>query len=319
MWAPFDPLVVLTLLQVGTLTSFLIGLSSPEVLVLPIVLAAVLIVLFVLNELYRASPPVIPVSILRSRGALLSCISQLGFMTARWGILFYSPIYTLAVRGWSPATAGTILIPTNAGFAIGGLLVGWLHIRRAGSFYTSVLVCFLLFPITVFVLSRITTPDSSAALVMGVVFVNGFVVGAALNYCLAHMLHLTRPAEHFIATSLLATFRGFSGSFGSGISGGIFARLLQDSLEEGFARKGITDAGDLVKRLLGSPALVRQLEGDRRDVAVKGYGDAISGLFLAGCGLAMVAILVQAGTGWKGPDKTHGDDAEEQADHDAEA
>jgi hypothetical protein len=115
---------------------------------------------------------------------------------------------------------------------------------------------------------------------------------------------------HYISTSLLATFRGFSGSFGSGISGGIFTRMLQESLEEGFARHNISDDA-LVERLLGSPALVYRLEGDRREVAVQGYSDAIRGLFLAGCGLALVAIFVQAGTGWKGPSDGAADEEDE--------
>jgi hypothetical protein len=57
-------------------------------------------------------------------------------MISRWAVLFYTPIYALAVRGWPPASAGLILIPTNAGFGLGGLLVGWAHIRKADSYYT---------------------------------------------------------------------------------------------------------------------------------------------------------------------------------------
>jgi hypothetical protein len=56
-------------------------------------------------------------------------------MMARWSILFFTPVYAMAVRGWSPASAGLFLIPTNAGFGLGGLLVGWLHIRQTGSYY----------------------------------------------------------------------------------------------------------------------------------------------------------------------------------------
>lgn len=56
-------------------------------------------------------------------------------MMARWAILFYLPVYGIAVRGWSPAEGGVIMIPTNAGFALGGLLVGWIHIRKATSYY----------------------------------------------------------------------------------------------------------------------------------------------------------------------------------------
>lgn len=88
----------------------------------------------------EASPntaePIILFNVLRSRGVLLTCIAGMGLMMARWAILFYTPVYAIAVRSWSPASAGLILVPTNAGFGLGGLLVGWVHIRKARSYYT---------------------------------------------------------------------------------------------------------------------------------------------------------------------------------------
>ena len=124
-----------------------------------------------------------------------------------------------------------------------------------------------------------------------------------MNYTLAHLLHLTRPSEHFIATSLLATFRGFAGSFGSAIGGGVFSRVLSSSLEAGFKERGLTGKKELIRKLLGSPALVSSLNGYDRIVAVNGYVTALKSLFLAGCILSTIMIAVQAGTGWKGPDE----------------
>ena len=218
---------------------------------------------------------------------------------ARWSILFYTPVYALAVRTWSPATAGSILIPTNAGFAVGGLLAGLLHIRRAGSFYLACLVVFAMNPLTLLLLGYLSTPDTPVTLYLLSTFLNGLVTGAALNYTLAHLLHLTPPSTHFIATSVLSTFRGFAGSFGSAVGGGIFTRILRANLEQGFAEKGLKDRGELVRKLLGSPALVAGLSGGEREVAISGYVDAIRGLFWAGADLAVVVIAVQAGTGWK--------------------
>jgi hypothetical protein len=135
---------------------------------------------------------------------------------------------------------------------------------------------------------------------MVVVFVNGFCTGAALNYTLAHMLHLTPPSTHYVCTALLTTFRGFAGSFGSAIGGGLFTRTLKHSLEKGFSRNGgLAGREELVRKLLGSPITVQQLNGIERLIAVKGYVGALSTLFLAGIGLALVMGLVQAGTGWK--------------------
>lgn len=122
-------------LQIAALVSFLLGLSFPKVLWQPIALSFVLLIVFIVTETYVASEPIIPVTVLKSRGTLLSCLAELGTMSARWMVLFYSPVYAIAVRGWSPASAGSVLIPTNLGFAVGGLLVGWLHVKRAGSFW----------------------------------------------------------------------------------------------------------------------------------------------------------------------------------------
>ncbi|TVY47930.1 Efflux pump [Lachnellula occidentalis] len=296
--AAIDYLGAVTL--TASLCLFLFGLSFPKVIWTPIVVSAILLTAFILIELYVAADPIIPVTVLKSRGALLTCVAQLGVMISRWMVLFYTPAYAIAVRGWSPASAGSILIPTNAGFALGGMLAGWLHIKRAGSFWLASIVCFVLFGCTLALLSQISNPDTPAALYLLAVFVNGLSMGAALNYTLAHLLHLTPPSTHFMSTSLLTTFRGFAGSFGSAIGGGLFVRVLKANLEEGFEQHGgLEGREDLVRRLLGSPALVKSLEGAERAVAVSGYVVAVKSLFVAGAGLVVIMVFVQAGTGWK--------------------
>jgi hypothetical protein len=236
-------------------------------------------------------------------------------MMARWTILFYTPMYAIAVRGWAPAVAGSILIPTNAGFATGGLLAGVFHIKRTGSFYLHSVVSMGLFPLTMVVLALISTPSSPWAAYVLMVFLNGLITGAALNYALVHLLHLTHADVHPIVISLLATFRGFAGSFGSAIGGGVFGRVLHKSLKDGFSNAGLAHRGDLIRRLLGSPALVSKLEGKDKTVAVGAYQDAFKVLFLSAVGLSVVVVLVQAATGWKEPPKKevdllHEEDAE---------
>lgn len=128
----------LDITQVATITSLLVGLSSPHIPLLPTIFAPPIFVVFIFNEIYYASDPIIPVIVLRSPGTLLTCLSTLGFFMARWSVLFYTPVYAIAVRGWAPASAGSMLVPTNAGFALGNLLTGFFHIKRAGSFYSYV-------------------------------------------------------------------------------------------------------------------------------------------------------------------------------------
>ena len=286
-------------------------MSAQQILPLPLLISLGTLALFILIESNFASEPVIPVSVLRSRGTFFSCLATVGLMMARWTVLFYTPVYTIAVRSWSQAEAGLILLPTNFGFGIGGLLAGWIHIRRSGSFYLSCITAFLLFAASLFLLANITTATSSGVGYMFAVFANGLVTGAILNYTMAHLLHLTSSDVHTIVTPLLATFRGFAGSFGSAIGGGIFTRTLKQALEAGFSKAGLGGKDDLIKRLLGSPALAARLDGMEREVAVQAFQMALKTLFLAGTTLALVATLVQAGTGWRGPEETKSGDLEE--------
>ncbi|KAI1822165.1 major facilitator superfamily domain-containing protein [Xylaria intraflava] len=290
----------------ATVVLFLFGLAG-NIQLIPLASSVGSLVIFVLIEKYFAFDPIVPLAVLQNRGALLSCVAQLGFMASRWTVLFYAPMTALAVFGFNPAASGSILIPTNLGFGLGGLLVGAFHIRRAGSFWGASIICFALFGISILVLSVSSASDCPFPLYVAVVFFNGLFAGGAMNYTLAHVLHLTLPETHYVATSLLGTFRGFAGSFGSAIGGGIFARSLRDSLERGL--KGLDgtdhlgeDREALVRKLIGSPLLVYHgdLTGPEHDVAVRGYSSALRVLFQAAFVLTVAVLVLQTATGWKG-------------------
>lgn len=280
----------------------LYSLSSPRIQVLPIVLSLGSLMLFTFVEANWAVYPIVPISVLRSRGNMLTSFATLGIMTARWSILFYAPTYVLTLRNWPQEKAGITLIPTNLGFALGGLLAGWLHIRRTGSFYTSVLVCFGLFVLSMFTVSWVSTPTSNMWLYLLFIFVNGFIAGCLLNYSLAHVLHLTVPSTHVIVIPLNAMFRSLSGSFGAAISGGLFLRTLQHALKHEFKERGLSGKGQLIRQLIGTPRLVQSLEGVDKEVALLGYETAFRTMFMAGGCLTIIVLLLQAGTGWTAPE-----------------
>lgn len=298
---------------------FLYGLSG-DVKWVPLVLSVFGLFVFTLIEVFVAADPIIPLSILSSRGVLLSCITQLIFMASRWTLLYYTPIFVLAVKNYAPAVAGSILIPTNLGFGTGGLLVGWLHIRRNGAFWLPSIIALAIFAVTFFGLSLVGTVEAPVWSLVLVVFLNGLATGAALNYTLAHLLHLSPPSEHFIATSLMGTFRGFGGSFGTAIGGGVFYRLLRQGLVNGFTKLDGHELTEerrrLVSRLIGSPALVFNggLSDVERDVAVEVYAGASRGTWQVAAALTIAVVILQAGTGWRSPqEKAVDDEAEARA------
>ncbi|KAL2758136.1 hypothetical protein ACRALDRAFT_2032915 [Sodiomyces alcalophilus JCM 7366] len=299
-----------------TIVLFLYGLSG-DIRWTPIVLSIFSLFVFTVVEVFIAADPIIPLSILSSRGVLFSCIAQLIFMAARWTLLYYTPIFVLAVRNYAPAIAGSILIPTNLGFGAGGLIIGWLHVRRNGAFWLPSIIGLGLFGATLFALSLVGTTTAPAWSLVLVVFLNGLATGASLNYTLAHLLHLSRPAEHFISTSLLNTFRGFGGSFGTAIGGGVFYRLLRSGLIKAFSQLDGDDLTDerrqLITRLIGSPALVYNggLGDAERHVAVECYAAASRGTWQAAAALIIVAVALQAATGWTSPQDQPKDDVTE--------
>lgn len=239
-------------------------------------------------------------------------------MSTRWSLLYFSPIYMLAVRGTAPAAAGSVLVPTNLGFVVGGVLVGWLHIRRSGLFWLPCLVSFSAFAVSLLVLAAVARPGSSLPTLVAVVFANGMTTGAALNYTLAH-LHLCHPGTDYVASSLLATFRGFGGSFGTSISGGIFYRFLRASLERGYlALNGGHHLSPyhekLMSRLQGMPHLVFNGHLSHQDqlVALQGYDSSIRSVWRAAGALVLVMVLVQGATGWTAPSPAEANAGQEE-------
>jgi len=162
------------------------------------------------------------------------------------------------------------------------------------------IVSYFLFTCTLVVISQISNNNTPAPLYLLVVLANGVCIGASLNYTLAHVLHLTPPTTHFMTVSLLTTFRGFAGSFGSAIGGGLFVRVLKARLETEFGENGgLKGKEELVRKLLGSPILVQALEGLERRIAIGSYEGSLKQLYIAAAGLALIMVFVQAATGWK--------------------
>lgn len=136
------------------------------------------------------------------------------------------------------------------------------------NFSGSCLIISPLFSLATLCLSLLSTPDSSAGLYLAITIANGLFAGSLVNYTWSHLLHLTSPRVHYIASALIAMSREFTASFGSSIGGGVFIRILSGSLETGVSEHGLPPRPALVHTLLGSPDTVMHLAGPEGAVAV---------------------------------------------------
>jgi hypothetical protein len=166
--------------------------------------------------------------------------------------------------------------------------------------YRSSILSIVIFTGTLFALTYLTNPDLPAWSFMLTTLANGLCTGATLNYTLIHVLHLTPLSTHFIISSLMTTFRGFGASFGSAVGGGVFARGLSRAFRDGCAARGLVVDEDLLEQVLGSPVLVGQLQGEWHEVAKEAYVGGLNALWIFSCIVALAAVFLQAGTGWKG-------------------
>lgn len=285
-------------LQSSTLTLLLTSAMASSFALLPLLGGVASLALFIVIEARFAQLPIIPVSLLANPATLFSCLCSLLSMTARWVLLYYSPIWAMSVLGFRPAEAGATLIPTSFGFGLGGLFVGAYSVRHAGGYYWQSLVSVALFTMTyvVFYCMPVTAPISQYVYLL--VF-NGLGAGAVLVYTLAHILSTTH--EKAIVTGLYNTFRGLAPSFGAGVAGGILQRRIQKSLVKSimpYRENGRLTADDwaLINRLKGSPTLVWQLKGWQKDIGIKAYEYAIKVIFLFAIVAGILSFVAQVFT-----------------------
>ena len=127
------------LLLVSTLVLLLTGLNSggnvvpwthPLVLItLP--LSVVLLGLFLYVEA-NVEEPIIPINLLCHRTVLFACLANWFVTAARFGLLFYAPVFFF-VQGFSVTQIGTLLLPES--LAIGFASIGCGVIMRSSARY----------------------------------------------------------------------------------------------------------------------------------------------------------------------------------------
>jgi hypothetical protein len=119
----------------ASLCFLLLSLTASKFLLWAFMSSILCLFAFIGVEARVAAEPIVPVALLRYPPLLYSCVATTLTMTARWIILFYTPVYTIAVLGWTATEAGASLIPSSLGFVLGSLVIGHFGVRKHSSFY----------------------------------------------------------------------------------------------------------------------------------------------------------------------------------------
>ncbi len=224
-----------TLLIAGAATSLVLlttlgGTIYPWgsfVIILLAVLAAVLLVEFVIAERH-ATEPVLPLKLFRNR--VFAAASGVSFIVgfAMFGSITYLPLYLQVVKGVDPTISGLRLLPMMAGILGTSTLSGQL-ISRWGRYRIFPIIGSAIFTIGLFLLSRM---DEFTGTLVSSLYM--FVLGVGLGFVMQVLIIAVQNTVDFrdlgAATSGATFFRSIGSSFGVAVFGAIFSNALAANL-----------------------------------------------------------------------------------------
>jgi EmrB/QacA subfamily drug resistance transporter len=245
----------------------------------------VLLVAFVWWET-RASEPILPLSLFRSR--VFSVANTMGFTIgmAMFGAIIFIPLYLQLVYGASPTSSGLRLLPLMAGLLVAAILSG-RAISRIGRYKIFPIAGTAILVVGMFLLSRlgVGTAPWLASVYMLVV---GIGIGLVMQVLVLVVQNDVRPQDIGVATSTATFFRSLGGSFGVAIFGTIFASRLADQL----ARLPRSVSARLGGGVHLNPEQAKHLPARVHIDFLNAFSRALHGAFLWGMAIAAIPFFL---------------------------
>lgn len=261
------PLIIASLvLSVATLAAFLYLESRPEWI----------------------PEPIIPVAlVIRTRTVLFACLTNWFSTMAAFLALYYVPLY-LEIRGESSTSAGLRLVPFAVATSFGSLFSGYL-MRATGRYYWQSVATMALFVLGAALISSFTlTSPTWQTYVFPTPL--GMAYGSMLTVTLVAMISAVDHEHQAVITAASYAFRSTGSTIGITIAGAVFQNILTKELREAYG--GVPGSEEVIKHIRDSLETIKRLPpGWDRDVVLDIYMDALRGAFVAGLGLAILALV----------------------------
>ncbi|MFD1538783.1 MDR family MFS transporter [Nonomuraea guangzhouensis] len=226
---------------------------------------------FVLVE-RRAAEPIVPLHLFRS--PIFNVATLLGMIVIGVGmfaIIGYMPTYLQMVYGVTATESGLLLIPMVAGITITAMSSGAL-MSRTGRYKIFPITGTVILIVVAALMSQLTveTPLWQVCVYIGLA---GAAVGLMVQTLVLAVQNAFPAREVGTVTSANNFFREIGATLGTAAVGALFAGRLTDRLAA-HAVNGLGDGRSL------TPALVRALPENLRQIVVASYIDALVPIFL---------------------------------------
>lgn len=257
--------------------------NSPEILGLAAA-AIVTSVLFVFVEL-RASEPVMPMMLFKSRNFNLTTIAGLLTGIAMFGVLGYMPTYMQMATGYSAAQAGLLMIPMMGCMLVVSVVVG-RRVSTTGRYKVAPIAGSIILAVSLALMATLHA-DSPVYLICVYMGIMGIGLGASMQI-------MTLVAQNSFPLKFVGTatagqnyFRQVGATLGSAVVGAMFATRLHDLVAEKIP--GGTGGGGAASF---TPHLVNSLPDPIKKLVIESYNEALIPLFLWMVPLAVVASVI---------------------------
>ena len=253
--------------------------STPIVVL--VVLAVVLLPLFVLAE-WRATEPIMPLSLFRNRVFVAS--SAIGFAVglALFGAIVYMPVFLQIVKGESPTGSGLQLTPMMLGVLTASIIGGQL-ISRYGRYKVFPIVGTAVMSVGLLLLSRLG-PGSSTWTASAYMLVVGIGIGMVMQVLVLAVQNSVDHRLMGVATSGTMLFRQIGGSIGVALFGAIFANRLGVNLADRLPGVQLPKTAN--------PEAVAQLPPGIHDAYVTAFAASLQPVFVVGAVVGVAAFLL---------------------------
>ena len=249
-------------------------------------LSIVVFVAFIYVET-QTEEPIIPVKLLLQRTVWSACLTNWFITIARFGLLFYGPIY-LQVQGYSATQAGLRFVPEAVGIAImsigSGVVMRWTgRYYLLNTFIEAIFVCSL-------GLTSTFTLDTPSWLPFLYFFFAGIGYSGMLTVTLVALIAAVDQKYQAVITSASYAFRSTGSSIGITVASVVFQNVLTPQL---WRRLGYEkNASHIIKQVRNNLSVIKELPPVLREAAREAYMDALRGVFLTLSAIAVLGAIV---------------------------
>ncbi|KAI0487508.1 MFS general substrate transporter [Xylaria cf. heliscus] len=265
-------------------------------IILLLVLFGVLFLAFVTVQVLRPDSATVPPRIIKQRSILAASIFMFALSGTLFMTIFYLPLWFQVILDASPIQSGVYTLPLVLSLVVSANISGILT-KKIGYYVPAMIVCPSLMAVGLGLMSTFRVNEVSSHWV-GFTFLTGFGLGCGIQaYNLAARAVLPMPD---VPTGIAIIF--FSQQLGGAIFTSVGQSLLSTEIVSDLSDVPGIDPSQVANE--GATDLLTNVPIEYRLRVKEVYNQAITKIFMAAMGVALVAVVAALVMEWKNLNKT---------------